>query len=105
MSLQTVVRGALPSGSVGYWLAASAQGRGLATAALREAVDVAFSVLRLRRVQADTLLHDTRSGRVLERVGFVRYGAGTSYLQIAGRWQDNALHQLITPTPELVVSE
>ena len=104
ISLQTVVRGALQSCSVGYWLAESAQGRGLATAALREAVDVAFGELRLHRVQAETLLDNTRSQRVLERVGFVRYGVAPDYLQIDGRWQANALHQLITPTPELVVT-
>lgn len=104
ISLQTVVRGAFQSCSVGYWLAESAQGRGLATAALREAVDVAFSQLRLHRVQAETLLDNTRSQRVLERVGFVRYGVAPDYLQIDGRWQANALHQLITSTPELVLT-
>lgn len=104
ISLQTVVRGAFQSCSVGYWLAESAQGRGLATTALREAVDVAFGELRLHRVQAETLLDNTRSQRVLERVGFVRYGVAPEYLQIDGRWQTNVLHQLITPTPELVVT-
>ena len=104
MSLQSLIRGAFQSCSVGYWLAETAQGRGLATAALREAVALAFGELRLHRVQAETLLHNVPSQRVLERVGFVRYGVAPDYLQIDGRWQDNALYQLITPTPELVAT-
>ena len=102
MNLQSIIRGALQSCSVGYWLAPPAQGRGLATAALREAVAMAFADLRLHRVQAETLLHNVRSQRVLERVGFVRFGEAPEFLRIAGRWQDCALYQLLTPTPELV---
>ena len=104
ITLSSVIRGAFQSCSVGYGLAEDAQGQGLATAALREAVDVAFGELRLHRVQAETLRHNTRSQRVLERVGFLRYGEAPAYLKIAGEWQDNVLFQLLTPTPELVVT-
>jgi [ribosomal protein S5]-alanine N-acetyltransferase len=65
-------------------------------------VGLAFGDLRLHRVQAETLPHNRRSQRVLERVGFVQYGAAASYLHIAGEWQDNLLYQLLTPTPERV---
>lgn len=102
VTLQSVIRGAFQSCSVGYWLAESAQGRGLATAALREATQVAFHDLRLHRVQAETLRHNVRSQRVLERVGFTRYGTAEAYLKIAGSWQDNVLYQLLTPEPGLV---
>jgi [ribosomal protein S5]-alanine N-acetyltransferase len=47
VTLQSIIRGAFQSCSVGYWLAESAQGRGLATRAVREASDLAFQVLRL----------------------------------------------------------
>lgn len=104
VTLASVIRGAFQSCSVGYWLAEHAQGRGLATAALRDAVDVAFGDLRLHRVQAETLPHNRRSRQVLQRVGFEEYGRARSYLQIAGAWQDNVLFQLLTPTPERVVT-
>src|SRR3954463_10321832 len=42
ITLQSIIRGAFQSCSVGYWLGESAQGRGLATAALAEAVQLAF---------------------------------------------------------------
>lgn len=104
LTLASIIRGAFQSCSVGYWLAEEAQGRGLATAALQEAVDLAFGGLLLHRVQAETLTHNRRSQQVLERVGFKRYGEAPSYLHIAGEWQDNVLYQLLTPTPERVVT-
>jgi ribosomal-protein-alanine N-acetyltransferase len=102
ITLQSIIRGFFQSCSVGYWLAGGAQGRGLATAALREATQIAFQELRLHRVQAETLPHNARSQRVLERVGFVTYGVAPAYLKIDGTWQDNVLYQLLTPTPDLV---
>jgi ribosomal-protein-alanine N-acetyltransferase len=102
VTLQSIIRGSFQSCSVGYWLAESAQGRGLATAALREAAQLAFHELRLHRVQAETLPHNERSQRVLRRVGFVAYGTAEAYLKIAGGWQDCVLHQLLSPAPELV---
>lgn len=103
-TIASIIRGAFQSCSVGYWLAEDAQGRGLATAALREAVHIAFGDLRLHRIQAETLKHNQRSQHVLERVGFGRYGEAPSYMHIAGEWQDNVLYQLLTPTPENVVT-
>lgn len=104
VTIQSIIRGAFQSCSVGYWLAEAAQGRGLATQALREATDLAFQVLRLHRVQAETLPHNLRSQRVLDRLGFVQYGRAEAYLHIAGEWQDHLLYQLLTPTPEHVAT-
>ena len=103
-TIASIIRGAFQSCSVGYWLAERAQGRGLATAALREAADLAFGDLRLHRIQAETLTHNERSQRVLQRVGFEQYGQARSYMHIAGQWQDNVLYQLLTPTPETVLT-
>ena len=68
---------------------------GLATAAVRDMVRVAFDELRLHCVQAETLLHNVRSQRVLKRNGFRRIGMAPAYLKIAGRWQDHILYQVI----------
>lgn len=65
---------------------------------------LAFDELRLHRVQAETLPSNLPSQRVLQRVGFVHYGSAPSYIQIAGRRQDNLLYQLLTPTPERVIT-
>jgi ribosomal-protein-alanine N-acetyltransferase len=104
LTIASIIRGAFQSCSVGYWLAEGSQGQGLATSALREAVDLAFGALRLHRVQAETLPHNERSQRTLRRVGFEQYGVAPSYMHIAGEWQDNVLYQLLTPTPDRVVT-
>ncbi len=102
ISLQSIIRGFLQSCSVGYWIAQRAQGRGLATAALRDATTVAFQDLRLHRVQAETLVGNVRSQRVLERADFAHVGVAPTFVCIDGAWQDCNLYQLITPAPELV---
>jgi [ribosomal protein S5]-alanine N-acetyltransferase len=95
ITLNGIVRSCFQSCSMGYWVSAGHNGRGFATAAVREMVRVAFEELGLHRVQAETLLHNVRSQRVLERNGFVRFGMAPAYLKIAGRWQDHAMFQLI----------
>jgi ribosomal-protein-alanine N-acetyltransferase len=97
ITLNGIVRGAFQSCSVGYWLNAAAVGRGLATAALRETIALAFGELGLHRIQAETLLSNVASQRVLDRNGFVRIGMAPTYLKIAGQWQDFILYQLINP--------
>lgn len=104
LTIASIIRGAFQSCSVGYWLTQEAQGQGLATCALHEAGELAFGDLLLHRIQAETLKHNERSQRVLQRVGFEKYGEARSYMHIAGEWQDNVLYQLLTPSPERVVT-
>jgi ribosomal-protein-alanine N-acetyltransferase len=97
IALQAIIQGCFQSCSLGYWVSEAENGRGRATAAVRDALAVAFGDLGLHRVQAETLLHNTASQRVLERNGFQRIGTAPEYLRIAGRWQDHALFQIIAP--------
>jgi ribosomal-protein-alanine N-acetyltransferase len=99
ITLNGIVRGPFQSCSVGYWVASAANGRGVATAAVTDIVRVAFEELGLHRVQAETLLHNVASQRVLERNGFVRFGMAPRYLKIAGEWQDHFMYQLLAPSP------
>jgi ribosomal-protein-alanine N-acetyltransferase len=95
ITLNGVTRGALQSAALGYWVSPAAQGRGLATAAVADAISLAFSELQLHRLQAETLLNNTGSQRVLLRNGFRPYGVAPSYLNIAGLWQDHVLFHLL----------
>ncbi len=97
ISLNTVVRGAFQSCSLGYWVRSSANGRGHATAATAIMLATAFGHLGLHRVEAGTLVHNAASQRVLARNGFVRFGLAPQYLRIAGRWQDHVLFQVLAP--------
>jgi ribosomal-protein-alanine N-acetyltransferase len=95
ITLNEIVRGPFQSANVGYWLSEHAGGRGLATAALREVVQIAFDELGLHRLQAGTLLDNVRSQRVLLKAGFAVIGDAPAYLHIAGRWADHRLFQVV----------
>ncbi len=99
ITLNGIVRGPFQSCSLGYWVSAADNGRGLATAAVRDIIRVAFEELGLHRIQAETLLHNVRSQRVLERNGFVRFGMAPAYLNIAGKWQDHIMYQVVKTVP------
>jgi ribosomal-protein-alanine N-acetyltransferase len=93
INLNSIIRGAAQTASVGYWVAQDRNGRGVATAAVADIVEYGFTRLSLHRVQGETLLHNTASQRVLERNGFERIGMAPKHLRIAGRWQDHLLYQ------------
>lgn len=93
ITLNGIVRGAFQSASLGYWVAQDRTGSGLGTAAVGEILDLAFGDLGLHRVQADVLLHNVASQRVLAKHGFRQFGIAPTYLKIAGRWQDCVLYQ------------
>lgn len=93
INLNNIVRGPFQSASVGYWLAEAAGGRGLATQAVAELVEFAFTEFGLHRLEAGTIPHNLRSQAVLARNGFVRFGYAPRYLQIAGAYTDHILFQ------------
>ncbi|HEY0003117.1 MAG TPA: GNAT family protein [Actinoplanes sp.] len=95
--LSAIARGPFQSGSLGYWVAADVNGRGVASAAVAHLARLAFGELGLHRIEAGTLVHNLGSQRVLERNGFRRYGLAPRYLKIAGEWQDHVLFQLLNP--------
>jgi RimJ/RimL family protein N-acetyltransferase len=58
----------------GYWLARSAQGRGVATRALRRITDWTLETTDLIRLDLYTHPDNNASGRVAERAGYAREG-------------------------------
>jgi [ribosomal protein S5]-alanine N-acetyltransferase len=97
VNLNDIVRGAYQGASVGYWVSESSAGHGLASAAVADAIRLAFTELGLHRLEAATLLHNTPSQRVLARNGFRPFAVAEAYLKIAGKWQDHILFQLLNP--------
>lgn len=86
-----VQRGAFQNAHVGYWIDAELQRRGLATEALRAAVDFAFRSAGLHRVQAAVMPRNLASTRVVEKAGFRREGVAERYLCINGVWESHTL--------------
>ncbi len=93
INLNNIVRGPFRSASMGYWLDQQATGRGLATMAAGELVELAFGPLGLHRVEAGTLPNNHASQAVLSRNGFEQFGYAPRYLAIAGVYSDHLLFQ------------
>jgi ribosomal-protein-alanine N-acetyltransferase len=90
-----IVRGPFQSAGLGYWVDGEYAGRGLASAAVQRVVELARNELGLHRLEASTLLHNIGSQRVLQKAGFQQIGMAPRYLQIAGKWQDHNLYQVV----------
>lgn len=58
------------NGEIGFTLAPAAQGRGVATAAVRQALQLLFGATCVKQVLGITDSRNVRSVRLLERVGF-----------------------------------
>ncbi|MGO2995411.1 MAG: GNAT family N-acetyltransferase [Brachybacterium alimentarium] len=95
LNLSGITRGAFDSASLGYWVDHAVTGRGVATAAVRSAIAVAFGGLGLHRIQAEVKVGNDASCRVLEHCGFAEYGLAPSYLRLGGEWSDCRLFQLV----------
>jgi [ribosomal protein S5]-alanine N-acetyltransferase len=93
VTISDLAYGPFRSAHLGYWVAERLNGRGLATEAVGEAVEIAFGELDLHRLEAGTLVDNVASQRVLEKNRFERIGLARRYFQIAGEWRDHFLFQ------------
>lgn len=95
ININGITRGSFQSASLGYWVSESLCGHGLASAAVADVIAIAFGRLGLHRLQAETLLHNVGSQRVLIRNGFRPFAVAPAYLKIAGSWQDHIMFYLL----------
>ncbi|GAB3669911.1 GNAT family N-acetyltransferase [Saccharopolyspora tripterygii] len=96
LTVGNVVRGALRSAWVGYWVASRLAGGGVAPAAVALAVDHCFGQVGLHRLEATVRPENERSIRVLEKSGFRREGLFHRYLDVAGAWRDHYVYAMTT---------
>lgn len=94
-----IVWGAFMACRLGYGLDAGAEGSGFMSEALRASLAYVFEELGLHRVEANYVPTNERSGRLLERLGFVVEGRAKDYLYINGAWRDHVLTSLTNPDP------
>ena len=84
---------------LGYWMGERYARQGHMSAALAALVPFAHDVLRLKRIEAACLPHNTGSVRLLEKSRFTREGHARAYLCIAGEWQDHLLYARLAGDP------
>ncbi|TYP86203.1 GNAT family N-acetyltransferase [Blastococcus xanthinilyticus] len=95
VTVDNVVRGALRSGYLGYWIDPAVAGRGHASLAVALVCDHAFGPAGLHRLQADIRPENGPSQRLVERLGFQREGLLRRYLDIDGDWRDHLSYALL----------
>jgi RimJ/RimL family protein N-acetyltransferase len=81
--------------NLGYWVRASAQRRGVASAGVRLVARYGFDELRLGRVEIVTDIDNVASRRTAERAGARFEGVCRNRLRQGDRWHDAALYGLI----------
>lgn len=96
LTIGNVVRGALRSAWLGYWVATPVTGGGVATAAVALGLDHCFGAVGLHRVEATVRPENAASRAVLIRNGFREEGLLRRYLDVDGGWRDHLLVALTT---------
>jgi [ribosomal protein S5]-alanine N-acetyltransferase len=89
MTVSNVLRGALKSGSVGYWIDSSVAGRGITPTALALVLDHCLTTAGLHRIEVNIRPENAASLRVVEKLGLRREGYYERYLDIGGAWRDH----------------
>jgi len=82
------------STSLGYWVSADRQGRGLATAATRALVDHAIRGLGLNRVEIRCGTANAKSRRVPEKLGFTLEGVSRQAEWLYDHFVDLAVYSM-----------
>lgn len=91
----TIARGAFQACYLGFSIGREYQGNGLMHEFLTPCIHYMFVQKALNRIMANHLPHNSRSARLLHRLGFAREGYAKRYLKIAGQWQDHVLRSKI----------
>lgn len=63
--------------------------------ALKHATNFMFYTLNIHTICANYMPHNTRSKKLLARLGFSTIGLAKKYLYINDRWQDHILTTLV----------
>lgn len=95
ITLSGINRGALQSGSIGYWISQDYAGRGVTTVALAMLIDYALTELALNRIEVPIRPHNQSSLRVVEKLGLETEGMRRSYIHINGQWADHLIFTAI----------
>jgi ribosomal-protein-alanine N-acetyltransferase len=95
--LYNIQRGHIANCSVGGWIASAQQNQGIATAAVREILVIAFEDLGLHKVEGYAKLDNVASRRMMELNEFREVGVLRRHVYDRGRWHDQVLYERIAP--------
>ncbi|WP_058234370.1 GNAT family N-acetyltransferase [Devriesea agamarum] len=84
-----IVRGALSSMPIGYWIDRAVAGRGITPVAVALLTDYCFREQGLHRIEINVRPENAPSLRVVEKLGLRDEGLRKAYLHIDGAWRDH----------------
>lgn len=96
INLNNVVRGAMQSATIGYWIDRSRAGNSYMSEAVVVMSKFAFEELRLHRVEICIIPRNTNSLRVVDKLGLRNEGLAERFLEINGEWEDHYRFGLTT---------
>lgn len=83
------------TGTVAYYLAEKAWGKGYMTEILKRVIDFCFDDLGLNRVEADHFARNPASGRVMEKAGMTKEGLARQKYCKDGEFLDAVLYAIV----------
>lgn len=98
INLNEIVRGLFHSAFSSYYAFAPFAGQGLLREGMVLALDHAFGVLGLHRVEANVQPGNVRSRGLVSGLGFQLEGFSPRYLKIGGRWRDHERWAILAET-------
>ncbi len=89
VNINNVIRGAMQSCTIGYWVDQAQAGQGYVPEAVVVVMQFAFEQLGLHRVEICIVPRNERSRRVMEKLRIREEGIAQRYLEINGVWEDH----------------
>lgn len=94
MNLNNVLRGALQSATIGYWIDRHHAGQSYTSEAVVVLARFAFEFLLLHRLEICIVPRNRNSHRVMEKLGIRDEGVALRYLEINGTWEDHVRYAI-----------
>ena len=91
--LNNIIRGAFHSCHLGYKMDQFNINKGYLTEGLKIVIEYAFNVLKLHRIEANIMPHNSPSLRVVEKLVY-HEGLAKKYLNINESWEDH-IHMVL----------
>lgn len=89
VNLNNVIRGAMQSGTIGYWIDQRQAGHAYVAEGVVVVMQFAFEQLMLHRVEICIVPRNLRSRRIVEKLQIREEGVAQRYLEINGVWEDH----------------
>jgi ribosomal-protein-alanine N-acetyltransferase len=94
VNINNVTRGALQSGTIGYWIDQARAGRSYIAESVVVAARYAFEELDLHRLEVCIVPRNVNSRRVMDKLCLREEGVALRFLEINGTWEDHVRYAI-----------